>query len=225
MNDIYIEVRQEETARARFKQNINLLVEVYRMKEAKTEDILLALHRKVKRKECLKKEYELICKNLNHVRFQEKQQTQAERCFIDRFKKEWRIQLYSQTWIGNLCLDFFTPAFGTLANRSQTKAKGVAFEIDGGVHNLEMKMKKDAFKMKSLSILNIVLWRFTNEQVYKGAQLPTRIEFSKYFRTLCSRERKRIWSRIYLLTVLYHGTIEVLSFYFPKLKPQTGVRT
>lgn len=219
MINFYPEILHEKEVRMRCKKNIEILRRTYCIDQVNLAGTLSALHRRVKRRECLRKEYDLICKHLNHIRFPEKQQTQAEFRFVERFKREWKVELYPQAWIGNLCVDFFTPAFGSRSNKlERSKDKGIAFEIDGYVHNLESKMKKDKFKMKSLADLRVSLWRFTNEQVYEGTTLPNRSEFDLYFRSLCSRERKRIWSRIYLLTILYHGTPDLLCLHFPKLK-------
>lgn len=177
------------------------------------------LHRRLKNRASLKGDYEKICSLIGVGRHLEMLRTPAEDKFLKLFKSQWRIQLYPQVWIGNLCVDWFTPALGERVdrNRRRSRFKGVAIEIDGSVHNQTSKMKIDSFKEQSLTKLGIGLWRFSNEQVFKNEGLPSRLTLGSDYARLCSQDRKRLWSRIQLLTIIYHGTDELLMSYFPRL--------
>lgn len=216
-----IEVKQEEKIRSRFNQRVLDLKAAHGIKGADTTaDLVDKLHHRVHERNLLVHDYGLICSELNKVRSVETTRTPAEERFVERFKYEWKIKLYPQTWVGNLCLDYFTPALGAF-NSDFVRGyalKGLAFEIDGKVHETEMKMKKDDHKTKSLMDLGLAVWRLTNEQVYQGKALPPRREIIQQFGKLCSRERARIWSRIYLMTILYHAPFGMVSYYFPKIK-------
>ncbi len=161
--------------------------------------------------------YDEICKRLNQSRSAEFCRTPAENKFVERFKGNWKIQLYPQAWIGNLCVDLFTPALGRRRPdyRRGFLDKGIAIEIDGAIHNAELKMKKDEHKEKSLADLKIQLWRFTNEQVFRNVGLPTKHDLSEGFGRLSTQDRKRLWGKIQLMTVLYHESLDVVSRYFP----------
>ncbi len=112
-----------------------------------------------------------------------------------------------------------TPALAERLEREdgEGRFKGVAIEVDGAIHNVTSKMKIDSFKEKGLNDLKIGLWRFTNYHVFSKSGLPTKLSLGNAYVRLCSHDRKRLWSRIYLLTIIYHGGDDVLKAYFPRL--------
>ncbi|WP_413570437.1 DUF559 domain-containing protein [Bdellovibrio sp. HCB117] len=217
MSNLMIEVKQEESARARYTRRMKQLKYEYGLMKLNDWEALGRLYRRIKDRKGLSWQYEDLCTRLNRSRSAEFCRTPAEDKFIARFKGNWKIQLYPQAWIGNLCVDLFTPALGRRPPdyRRGFLEKGVAIEIDGAIHNSELKMKKDAHKEKSLSDLNIQLWRFTNEQVFRNVGLPKKHDLSEDFGRLSTQERKRLWGKIQLMTLLYHESLNVIARYFP----------
>lgn len=208
---------QEETVRQVFKKRLTNLAMQYRIEKSDSNaDTVDKLLRKIKNKQTLKDDYESIVKDLTHKKTPECISTPAEQKFFEKFKELWKVKLYRQVWVGNIAVDFFTPAFGVLRKQQQRgyPLKGIGFEIDGPIHNLESKAKKDLHKEKSLNDLGILVWRFTNDNVYAGINILCREKVLQEFGILCSRARARLWQRIYLTTILYHGSVETLQMYF-----------
>lgn len=122
---------------------------------------------------------------------------------IDWFKlitNHRRILFHRTIWIGNNNFDLFT---ASLAFRNQENKKsnlGLVFEIDGSIHNTEPKMKKDLYAEESLNRLNISLYR-----INKFHKMDARTILGQT-RMTDSKERRRIWTKIYLETILTHGT-------------------
>ncbi|WP_415062089.1 hypothetical protein [Bdellovibrio sp.] len=83
-------------------------------------------------------------------------------------------------------------------------------------------MKIDSFKEECLTKLGIGLWRYSNDQVFKNQGLPTKLQVDTQYLRQCSRERERLWSRVYLLTIIYHGNSELLERYFPSFLMKGG---
>lgn len=217
---LYLEVEYEKRIRGRFKRRMQILKCQCGLKSKMSHgEIVSRLYRRAKNKTLMCSDYQTICIGLRKNHVWERVSTPAEGKMISRFKQEWKTWLYPQTWIGNFCVDIFIPALGAFKPDMQRGylLKGLVFEIDGGVHESEQKMKKDLFKEKSLSDIGIQVWRLKDKQVYDG-KTPVRKSINKYFGVVCSRERLRIWGRIYLITIFYHGSSEMIRQYFPKFE-------
>lgn len=216
-----IELKQEERLRKRYKDRLQFLKREYCISRASNASALVrCLHRRIRPREHLREDYRAICRALDCNRYFERTRTPAEEAFLRQFAFDWKIKLYPQTWIGNLCVDYFTPALGAFRSNYERgySLKGIAFEIDGEIHNTEAKMKKDQFKEKSLMDLGLMVWRFSDQSVYQGKTIPNRASMLLKFGKLSDKERKRIWSRIHLATILYHGDFGMVSYYFPMME-------
>jgi hypothetical protein len=217
---LYLEIEYEKRIRRRFNRRIQTLKCNCRVKpDMSPGELISRLYRRVRNKELMATDYDTICAALRRDHVWECVSTSAEREMINRFKQEWKTWLYPQTWIGNFCVDIFVPALGAFKPGMQRGyiLKGLVFEIDGGIHQSEQKMKKDLFKEKSLSDIGIQVWRLTDMQVYDG-DIPARKSIKQCFGVVCSRERLRIWGRIHLITILHHGSTEMIGKYFPKFE-------
>lgn len=218
MDNLVIEVTQEKNLLEKVNHRFTVLKGLYGSPNGLTKwGVTYFLHRRVKNRIHLKAEYESICRELKVGRQSEMSRTPAEDKFLSHFKKQWRIQLYPQVWVGNICLDWFTPALaeGRRSDLGRKRFKGLAIEIDGSIHNREQKMKIDSYKEECLTKVGIGLWRYSNEQVFKSHGLPSKMQVDTQYVRQCSRERERLWSRIYLLTLIYHAGAEVLDWHFP----------
>jgi hypothetical protein len=211
MNWFGTEVRQEEKTRQRYQARLaSVGLTALGDPDSSTHPLLRGI--KKSGRYLWAQEYQAITKKLNEQRALERKITLAEAFFVQKFALEFRIKVYPQLWVGNLCLDFFIPAFGLRRGIGQRgfTLKGLAIEIDGPIHNNFVKAKKDEFKEKSLSDLGILLWRLPNEEVFRSQTLPSRELLERDLGRLCSRARADLWTKIHLITVLYHSSDETL---------------
>lgn len=208
MSTLTKEVIGESKVRRSYEKKIAYLGALCGINSSKLDfkSKISAIARRVKDKELLKKHYEAVCAKLDWEHKNQKSVTAAEDSFFRSFSSMCKIKLYPQTWIGNFCVDFFTPALGAILSKVMKgySFKGIVFEIDGPIHQQEQRMKKDTLREKYLTDLNLSVWRVSNDDVYQGLGLPNPKNLYEGFRKLCSRERARIWSKVHTLTLLCH---------------------
>lgn len=170
----------------------------------------------------LEKAYFKICKSLNAV-FKESKTTYAEIQFCKKLKSKTRLKFFTSFWIINRNVDFFFPSMGTLYPRftkgskilKQRHMRGLAIEVDGDVHNLEVKIKKDENRDELLNKLCIGVTTVKNEDL----AIKQINQFISGIRTqdiLCTRSKRRIMSKIYFLTIVYHATDSEMQTLFNK---------
>lgn len=143
----------------------------------------------------LKEEYEILCRELNK---NETSRTSAEFIFNKFLDKESKIKFEHSMWIGKRNIDFFTPS---LKGKNNFIFYGVAFEIDGSIHNQEFKMGLDNSKQPMMNSLNILLKHVDNYDHKKESFKNDWKNLLKYPRTT-TRERRRIYRNIYIYTIL-----------------------
>ncbi len=214
MNILEFEVQQEARTRRKLNAHLGKVATKRKLTVAHSNGAVIDhLLRKVKNRGELQAEYKSVCSKLDQQRLSERTVTPAEKLFLAQFRAIYRVQLMPQVWIGNFLLDYFTPAFGVYKTGGRGfRLKGVAFEIDGPIHERQGKSQKDLYKEASLHDLGISVIRLTNEQVYSGSHFLTRSAFDAEYGRLCSRARQRLWSRIHLLTVIYHQEFGMVRF-------------
>ena len=132
-----------------------------------------------------------------------KRRTASEPWFSDIIAKKDRHKVFFGFWIMNHCVDIFYPQFK------------IIIEIDGAIHNIEAKMRKDECRDKNImciSDLGIPIWSVQNQDVPQRAH-----KFSKHIKghkRLCSRTVKNLLRRIYIYTIARHWNLEQLSKFF-----------
>lgn len=204
-----------------FKERLEKLKKIFGIKsETQNFAAINSLIRHIQKIEDLDFEYEIQCAYLRDKYKNEIIQTNAEKRFRLILISTFRLQSHTQTWIGNFCVDMFLPSLGFKANQgsSKFKFKSVAIEINGSIHDNPVKAKKDYYKMECLSYLGISVISITNEQVISGQARQIANGIKNQSKRLCSRARKRLWTKIYILTLLYHADLATLSKFFPQLK-------
>ena len=129
-----------------------------------------------------------------------------ERKFLAAFRRYApNLPIYSGLWIGNHNVDAFVMAIRT------NSGVGVAFEIDGGVHNEEKKGKKDESKDDFLFKLGIAPYHVTNEEVTDGYVKHIVDDWGDKRRT-DAKSQAALWRRIYILTLAFGGqNLDVLT--------------
>jgi very-short-patch-repair endonuclease len=116
--------------------------------------------------------------------------TASERLFERIWKQETNIKIYSSMVIGRSPVDFFTPAI----------KEGIVFELDGEIHQEELKNRKDNRHEEQLKSLGVSVMRIENDETH---ELRTRkcIRHLTGQRLTDSRKRRRIFRRIYIETI------------------------
>lgn len=144
--------------------------------------------------------------------------TISEDAVYNSISQRTNLKFYRSIWIGNRNIDLFCPAVGQLylPNIKGHKIKrhqimrGLAIEIDGAIHNRELKMKKDNHKAHILGELGIGYTVVPNEDTCHPSVLNMIADLKKMTR-LDSRARKRLMRKVYVTTLLYHASDEVIA--------------
>lgn len=162
----------------------------------------------------LKRVYMLITDRLNQEHNRkagERHQTLSERSVIAKIERSCKLTVHSQVWIGTRCVDIFIPS---VAGKFPKRAKGLIIEIDGSVHDRAAKMKKDQSKENLLRSLGIMCTCLLNENLADKSTQKLLEEIGSMPR-LTSREKKRLWKKIYFATILLSGTSEERNQFIP----------
>ena len=151
----------------------------------------------------LKCMYDCQADKLTEDRFQlDTRSTYSEELVEIWFKTNTRLKFYHLFWIGNHCVDFFTPSIkGTSENGKA--GKGLVVEVDDSIHDREFKQRKDELMSKNLMALNIPVTTIKNGDLNEATVQSLFSGLSQLPKTT-SRERKKILRRIYLETIITH---------------------
>ncbi len=147
----------------------------------------------------LERKYQEITNRLRkHHRF-EPTVTHAELNLRKKIASYTRLKVHSSVWIGNTNVDFLIPAIRVNSNC------GLVIEVDGLVHNKELKEKKDSFKLDYLQSIGLLVMGVDNFD-FRKATVTCFLRNLKTIERACSRKRKNLWRRIYLETILTHAS-------------------
>lgn len=130
------------------------------------------------------------------------ERTHKERTFLKGLKLHSQKQVLPSVRIGGHCVDLFVPNIRSSENGTHVM-RGLAIEVDGDIHNDEGKMRKDELKNAMLSILGIGMTSIPNWDLREPTVRILQQQLGS-FRRLDSRERQRLWRRIYVLTLAWH---------------------
>ncbi|WP_347358442.1 hypothetical protein [Bdellovibrio sp.] len=147
----------------------------------------------------LSKTYKEITRRLNSEF--ESVRTFHEQMTCNIIKSYTKIQIYNQVWIGSRCFDIFIPSVRGL---SPVKARGLAIEVDGPVHDTVAKMKKDTAKDKLAESLGIMVHSLPNHEVLDSVSSNFLLHIKDMPR-LSYREYRRLWAKIHLKTIELKG--------------------
>ncbi len=129
----------------------------------------------------------------------EHERTSHERALSDRIRVFTRKTILPSVWIGNHCIDLFIPNVRSQPGEVR-KMRGLAIEVDGNVHDLESKMRKDQTKSEVLQMIGIGEVHIPNLEFNEPTVLAIQKNL-KDLKPLDSRERRRVWRRIELITI------------------------
>jgi very-short-patch-repair endonuclease len=169
--------------------------------------------------EVLRIRYLQLCDELNS-RNKDFEVTPAERLLVKQLRSYSSKYIKRSVWIGSYCIDIFIPNVRTDLSNTGWVMRGLAIEVDGDVHNYEPKMAKDERKCEELLKLGIGLTHIHNWDFNKNAVQMLKVSY-RDLKTQDSRERRRMWNRIYAYTLAIHLTDKEFFKIFI-LKPVQG---
>lgn len=132
---------------------------------------------------------------------------------------EQRLQLLNlkferHIWIGNHCVDFFLSNFGGSAVCGNRKMFGLAIEVNGSVHDHQLKMFKDETLGNYLQELSIGVFTIENSDVSSFRTLKNLSILTDPKFRLDSRACQRVERRLNLESVLHHSTdLQMLNLF------------
>ena len=139
----------------------------------------------------LQYKYLNITKYLNSKYRIETLRTTEETKFYKWISKGFKKYIYTSVWIGNHNVDIFIP-----------KLK-LAIEIDGGIHNNEIKMRKDELKDKYLKDqFGIVTMHIDNKDI--GPRSSDIIKLLSNKNSFVIKNTASLWRKIYIETLATH---------------------
>ena len=117
-----------------------------------------------------------------------------------RIREKTRLKFEKSIWIGRRNIDLFSFAIKGFSLEGKV-SKGLAIEVDGGIHNIEFKMKKDQSKYKGLYSLGIAVSVIENHDLNHPCVVAL-IEGLKSCKRLDTRARDRLRRNIYIYTLV-----------------------
>lgn len=160
--------------------------------------------------ESLEKCYLKLCVELGKEKGVEESRTVSEKKVFAVLKSATNLKFFRSLWIGNRNIDLFFPCLG---EKGEKGFKGLAIEVDGGIHNEEFKMTKDNHKYELLHKLRIALYTIENDDLSEESFINF-IKNLKLLYRLDSRGRKRVMRNVFLYTISSHLNHIVVKDHF-----------
>lgn len=133
-----------------------------------------------------------------------------ENMFTDLLKDSSKLIFFKSFWIENFCLDIFIPKLM------------LAIEIDGGIHNDEIKMKKDNYMEKALQKYKISVGRINNSD--NLMYLNTIRSLINSTRRVSSAMKKRMMVKIFINTIASRHDYKTLNFILEDYQYQNHIK-
>lgn len=151
----------------------------------------------------LERKYFEIANKLNHSNKPAIARTSFENSLAKKIRQKTKLQFKRSFWVGNFNYDFF---FHQLGEKGKVAGKGLVIEVDGAVHDIEPKMRKDQLKYQIAEILRIPVCSISNEDL-RESTVASILDKLRRIRRLDTRARKRLLTDIYLFTIITHLSI------------------
>jgi hypothetical protein len=132
--------------------------------------------------------------------------TTYEKYLFQEIKENTRLEVIRSCWIGNFNCDMFIPSVQIQRLNGEVSLKGLVIEVNGGVHDLYINVRKDNHKYATLEDLRILPFSINNEDL-KESTVKAIIRDLKKLKPIDSRAKKRLWRNIHLKTLIQHRTI------------------
>lgn len=154
--------------------------------------------------------YKYICRDLN-LKEPDSTTTYSQKMFSQILAKKTRLKFYENVWIGNRNVDFLIPCIKV--EEDGYSCKGVVYEIDGSIHNIEKKIRMDNSLYEQMFKLNLLVKGILNDDL-KESTVSSDLAFLLRCPRMSSRERKRLWRNIYILTIYKNMSASLISKIF-----------
>lgn len=140
------------------------------------------------------------------------EKTSHERIVADRVAKANRLKYLKSVWIGLWCFDLFLPTIE--GSKGEYRYSGLLLEIDGPIHNGELKMRKDETGRDFIhNELGLLICSIDNASV-RTFSLKDIVSKFTFLKRQDSRSLKRMWRRIYWATILAEMRTDLLKLHF-----------
>jgi very-short-patch-repair endonuclease len=156
----------------------------------------------------LEESYKVVSRQLFYQNKMATIRTTAELFFANQIKRQIRLEVLPSVWIGRFCVDFFIPGVGGHVVNGRRQMKGLVIEINGPVHNFELKMNKDENRGEVLKRLGIGTLNIDNMDINSHAVRQLIAELKSIPR-LNWRAKDRLKKRIYSWTILANNALYV----------------
>lgn len=161
--------------------------------------------------ERLLKAYSTLCKTLNKVNIYKCAPTNREREFFEKAENQLKLKVHRSVWISKFSIDVFIPAV-----KQTNGLHGLVVEVNGDVHNFELKMRKDEKKAEFLHKFRIGVLAVENQDV-RLLRTSSLINNIRQTQRPDSREKQRLWRKIYVSTLIANrNLIDLQSFFTQK---------
>ncbi|KHD87422.1 MAG: hypothetical protein OM95_14660 [Bdellovibrio sp. ArHS] len=158
---------------------------------------------------CIK--YEALNAQLNESFTEQSTPTSSERILRNKLHAVSKCEFLPSIWIGRKNVDLFAPTLSGF-NRQLESFCGVAIEVDGPIHDLWPKALKDNHKEELLHWMNILTLRVKNADI--AADRLKFLNTRYYFRPTDTRAKRRIWLKIYLVTIFLNASDQDIESLF-----------
>lgn len=212
---LLLESEQLDKKHSDYHFNKNFLAELYKHGCGKPSRIPQTYNGLPLTFQILEKIYwDVVSRKKAHLsKIKESYPTHFENSFAKTFKKMSFLKFYQSFWIENRCFDIFIPRLMLI------------IEIDGGVHNDELKMKKDINSEKILKhIYKIATGRISNSD--KNRFLHTIYSISKESKKVSSARIKSTMAKIFINTIANDCSLQEIQRYLGVyLSPKSDLYT
>lgn len=181
--------------------------------------------------EQLAESYRTLVVKLNASNRKSAERTFAESQVFNAINLASNLKFHRSFWIVNRNVDLFCPGVGQLHApirkgykiEREPIMRGLAIEVDGPIHDSELKMRKDTSKSDFLHTLGIGHIAIENADV-KSRVVQNTIQQLKNLPRLDTRARVRLLRKIYTATIAFHADDSVMAQLFGAESP-TGLAT
>ena len=150
--------------------------------------------------------YDQTCRRLNvWYGLQDAYITHHEGLYHAGVRKVTRKLGYSAKWIGNVCVDLLYPSMRVQRSDGSGYFIGVAFEVDGKIHDATVKAQQDTFKdAHLLERMNIYAMHVENQDIFHPTVLRQVKEIGRFGRPN-TKEVRALELRCAIMTIAILG--------------------
>lgn len=212
------ELDQEVATSKRYNERVRVLSRIERLFASEKVQVNQKFVCKLPEFSQLQDAYQKQVYALNKKHKQVIERTHAEQIVSEKIAQMTKLKSYRSFWIANRNIDLFFPTVGSLYSRNMRQSeankpylmRGLAIEVDGPIHDNELKMRKDEAKsnlLKSLGIAHIVI---QNTDV-AHSMVQKLFKQLRDLDRLDTRAKRRVMRKVYVATLAYHASEQQMA--------------